>query len=100
MASRGPGVRSHTGVPRVDFFYFFTIVLHLFTCLLAVPGLPCCSHAAVSRYGARASRCGVWAPGACARWPVGGSAAPAILPDRGPSSRPWHWTASEIPGVF
>ena len=42
MASRGPGVRSHTGVPRVDFFYFFTIVLHLFTCLLAVPGLCCC----------------------------------------------------------
>lgn len=59
MASRSPGVGSPTGVPWVDFLYFFTIVLHLFTCLLAVLGLPCGSHV-----GSLQVR---HAPGACAR---------------------------------
>lgn len=100
MASRGPGVRSHTGVPRVDFLYFFTIVLHLFTCLLAVPGLPCCSHVGclqVRRAGFSLRSVGSRRMRAVASGRLRGSCEP---PGPGPSSRPWRWTASEIPGVF
>lgn len=53
------------GVPRVVFLNFFTIGLHLFTCLLAVLGLPCCSHMGFlqeRRAGSKARVCiGSWA---------------------------------------